>query len=62
MSENKVFSESCFFLKLLSMGVKFQTKNLKLLENELSKSHKVILRVRVVAQNLIPILKNVGTI
>ena len=49
LSENKVFSESRVFLKLLSMEVKFQKKIKKLfekrsnLENELYKCHEIIL-------------------
>ena len=49
MSENKVFSESRLFLKLLSMEVKFQKKIRKLFEkrsnlkNELHKCHEIIL-------------------
>ena len=49
MGENKVFSESRVFLKLLSMEVKFQKKIKKLfekrsnLENELYKCHEIIL-------------------
>ena len=49
LNENKVFSESRLFLKLLSMEVKFQKKIKKLfekrsnLENELYKCHEIIL-------------------
>ena len=49
MSENKVFSKSRLFLKLLSMEVKFQKKIKKLfekrcnIENELYKCHEIIL-------------------
>ena len=69
--ENGVFSESRLFPKLLSMEVKFQKKIEKLfekrsnLENEPYKCHEIILEYiesQSVAQKLIPILKNVGTI
>ena len=49
LSENKVFSESRLFLKLLSMEAGFQKKIKKLfekrsnLENELCKCHEIIL-------------------
>ena len=52
MSENKVFSESRLFLKLLSIEVKFQKKFRKLfekrsnLENELHDSHEIILEYK----------------